>query len=74
MSNRTYTRTYLAVVTQEYTVSEGDLTADQLAALDRLPDPAHLLAVDDVLVTVADADWEDVSTADDWQLSIERTA
>lgn len=79
MSTRTYTRTYLARVTQTRTVSDVDLEdmdRQILGAWEAGDDfnggPVLTSDVDEIL-EAWDADHEDVVAIDDWQLTIERT-
>lgn len=72
---RTYTRTYLAEVTQTFRVSADDLTPEEVRTLLAWEsgDQLSLSEVDEIICQF-DADTEEVVSLDDRQLDIDRTA
>ena len=78
MSTRTYTRTFLAEVTQTRSITDDHLTDAQRRILDAwesgqdLDGRPVLDAEVDEILEVWDSDDEDVNAIDDWNLTIER--
>ena len=70
MAARTYTRTFVATVEQEFTIGDQDLTPEQVAILDN---PLSTVREIDEVLCDFDHDYEDYYPVDDWQLTIERT-
>ena len=73
MGTRTYTRRFLAEVTETYTIAESDLTDEDRITLDASAEAGFAQSGDaDEILTGFDADREEITACEDRQLTIAR--
>lgn len=73
MGTRTYTRRFLAEVTETYTIAESDLTDQDRITLDASAEAGFAQPGDaDEILTRFDADHEEITACEDRQLTIAR--
>ncbi|MEV0869311.1 hypothetical protein AB0I24_15390 [Brachybacterium paraconglomeratum] len=73
MGTRTYTRRFLAEVTETYTIAESDLTDEDRITLDASAEAGFAQSGDaDEVLTGFDAGHEEITACEDRQLTIAR--